>query len=144
MLKIGQLAKAAEVSIDTIRYYERRGLIPEPERRESGYRAYAQEYIARIRFVRRAQELGFSLKEIEELLGLRVDSQSVCADVQKRTEAKVRDIEDKIQSLQKMKQTLTKLLACCESQEPTEECPILEMLDADGNIDNHQGELYGE
>ena len=109
-LKIGQLAKAANVNIDTVRYYERRGLIPEPPRKESGYREYTQNYIARIRFVKRAQDLGFSLNEISELMDLRVDSQTVCSDVKKRTEAKVIDIEEKIQSLVRMKQTLTNLL----------------------------------
>ena len=138
-LKIGQLAKAANVNVDTVRYYERRGLIPEPPRKMSGYREYSQDYISRIRFVRRAQGLGFSLKEIEELLGLRVDSQTVCADVQKRTEEKVLDIEGKIQSLKMMKQTLTKLLEHCELQEPTGECPILDMLAADEETDKHQG-----
>lgn len=131
MLKIGQLAKAANVNIDTIRYYERRGLIPEPPRRTSGYREYSLGYIARIRFIKRAQELGFSLKEIKDLLDLRVDSQTVCSDVKKRTEAKIIDIDEKIQSLIRMKQTLINLVEHCKSQEPTGECPILSMLDAE-------------
>lgn len=130
-LKIGQLAKAAKVNIDTVRYYERRGLIPEPPRKESGYREYTQNYVARIRFVKRAQDLGFSLNEISELMDLRVDSQTVCSDVKKRAEAKVADIEEKIKSLKGLQQTLTNLLHHCESREPTGDCPILQMLDAE-------------
>ena len=147
-LKIGQLAKAANVNIDTVRYYERRGLIPEPPRKESGYREYTQNYIARIRFVKRAQDLGFSLNEISELMDLRVDSQTVCSDVKKRTEAKVIDIEEKIQSLVRMKQTLTNLLEHCKSQEPTGECPILAMLDAEEDEEmallSSQDRKYGQ
>lgn len=129
-LTIGQLAKAAGVNIETIRFYERHGIIPEPPRRSSGYRQYSAEFVTRIRFIKRAQELGFSLKEIEELLALRVDSQTVCSDVQRRAEAKVHTIEQKIQMLQKMKQILLELLAHCHAQEPTGACPLLEVLNA--------------
>lgn len=126
---IGQLAKKAQVKVETVRYYERRGLIPEPPRRESGYRQYSQDTVARIHFIKRAKELGFSLKEIKELLSLRVDPNTTCGNVKKRTEIKISEIEEKIRTLKKMKKALTKLAASCRGRGPTSECPILEALD---------------
>jgi MerR family mercuric resistance operon transcriptional regulator len=127
-LTIGQLAKKAQVNVETIRYYERRGLIPEPPRRESGYRQYSEMDVARIRFIKNAKELGFSLKEILELLSLRVDPKTTCGDVKKRAEGKIADMEEKIKALQRMKKALTKLASTCRGRGPTTECPILEML----------------
>ncbi len=132
-LTIGQLAKRAQVNIDTIRYYEKRRLIPEPPRRQSGYRQYSPDDVARIQFIKRAQELGFALKEIEELLALRVDPDTTCADVKEQTEAKIADISTKIQTLQRMKRVLTKLATACDVRAPTSECPILEALDTKTN-----------
>ena len=128
-LTIGQLAKKAEVNVETVRYYERRGLIPKPPRRESGYRQYSQGVVARIQFIKRAKELGFSLKEISELLSLRVDPDTTCGDVKRRAEIKIADIEEKIRALQGMKKALKKLVALCSGQGPTSECPIMEVLD---------------
>jgi MerR family mercuric resistance operon transcriptional regulator len=105
-ITIGQLARKGRVNVETIRYYERRGLIPEPPRRESGYRQYSQDAVARIHFIKRAKELGFSLKEISELLFLRVDPYTTCGDVKKRAEVKIADIEEKIRDLQRMKEAL--------------------------------------
>lgn len=130
-MTIGQLAKKAQVNVETVRYYERRGLIPEPPRRESGYRQYSQDVVARIQFIKRAKELGFSLKEILELLSLRVDPDTPCADVKRRAEVKLADIEEKIRALQRMKKALTKLAASCSGRGPISECPILEALDAE-------------
>jgi MerR family mercuric resistance operon transcriptional regulator len=130
-MTIGQLAKTARVGIETIRFYERQGLIQEPPRKESGFRQYPDEVVARLRFVHRAKELGFSLKEIKELLALRVDPDTNCADVKSRAEAKVADIEDKIETLQKMKLALVKLTRSCRSQGPISECPILAALDGE-------------
>ncbi len=130
-LTIGQLAKRANVNVQTVRYYERRGLIPDPPRRESGYRLYSQNDIARIQFIKRAQELGFSLKEILELLFLRVDPDTTCGDVKRTAEAKIGEIEEKIRDLQKMKEALTKLAAACKGRGPTSECPILEALNSE-------------
>ena len=128
-LTIGQLARQAEVNVETVRYYERRGLIPEPPRRSSGYRQYSKDFVLRIRFIKRAQELGFSLKEIKELLVLRVGSETACDDVRKQAKLKITDIEAKIQILQRMKQTLDGLVRACEVNELTSECPILKALD---------------
>ena len=128
-LTIGQLAKKAQVNVETVRYYERRGLIPKPPRRNSGYRQYSQDIVARIEFIKRAKELGFSLKEILELLYLRVNPNTTCVDVKKRAEAKIVDAEEKIRALQSIKKALTKLVALCSGKGPTGECPIMEVLD---------------
>lgn len=127
-LKIGQLAKAAHVNIDTIRYYERRGLIPDPPRKRSGYREYSEEYVARIRFIRRAQDLGFSLEEIKELLALRIDSVETCGQVRQRAEEKVNAIEEKIEALQRMHTILSDLIRSCNQRELSGACPILDVL----------------
>src|SRR5216684_3342370 len=128
-LTIGQLAKKAQVNVETVRYYERRGLIPEPPRRWSVYRQYSQDDLTRLQFIKRAQELGFSLKEIAELLALRVDPATSCSDVKKRAEVKIADIEAKIQALERMKKALRKLVAACSGRGPTSACPILEALE---------------
>ena len=128
-LTTGQLAKQAQVNVETIRYYERRGLLPEPPRRWSGYREYSQADVAHLRFIKRAKELGFSLSEISELLSLRVDPDTTCDDVKQRTEIKIADIEAKIQTLERMKKALKKLVASCSGRGPTSACPILEALE---------------
>ncbi len=131
-LSIGQLAKTAGVNIETIRYYERRGLIPRPSRRESGYRQYTRETVTRIQFIKRTKGLGFSLREILELLSLRLDPATTCVDVKKRAEIKISDIEEKIQTLKRMKKTLTALTMECKGSGPASLCPILEALDTLG------------
>jgi len=128
-LTIGQVAKQVGVGLETIRFYERRGLIEEPPRRASGYRDYPPDTIARVRFIRRAKELGFSLKEIAELLSLRVDQDTTCADVKARAETKIADIQERVRALQCMKRALTKLAASCRGSGPASECPILEALE---------------
>jgi MerR family mercuric resistance operon transcriptional regulator len=130
-LSISQLAKRAGVNLETIRYYERRSLLPEPPRRASGYRQYPPDAVARIRFIKRAQELGFSLNEIAELLSLRVDAQTACNEVQQLAETKVTTVEQKLETLQRMKQILTDLLHNCRTRQPTSECPILAALDSE-------------
>jgi MerR family mercuric resistance operon transcriptional regulator len=130
-LTIGRLAKKVNVNIETIRYYERRGLIPEPPRSESGYRHYSQDSVARIRFIIHAKELGFSLKEVSELLSLRVDRYNTCNDVKRMAEVKITDIEEKVRALLDMKNALMKLKAECNGRGPVGECPILEALEAE-------------
>ena len=131
-LTIGQLAKKAEVNIETIRYYERRGLIPRPSRRESGYRQYTQDAVIRIQFIKSAKELGFSLREIQELLSLRLDPATTCGDLQKKAEIKITDIEEKIKTLMGMKKALITLTMKCKGSAPVSECPILETLYING------------
>lgn len=130
-LTTGQLAKSANVKKETIRYYERSGLISEPPRTESGYRQYSEDAVSRLKFIRRAQELGFSLKEISELLSLRVDKNTTCGDFKNIAEVKISEIEEKIRSLNGIKKALTKLVALCSGEGPTSECPIVETLDTD-------------
>jgi Hg(II)-responsive transcriptional regulator len=130
-LTIGQLARQADVHVETIRYYERRELLAAPSRSASGYRQYTPDAVARIRFIKRAQELGFSLREIQELLSLRVDSQTVCSDIKLRAEAKVTEIEQKLHTLQRMKRILSDLIQHCHTQELSDDCPILATLDGE-------------
>lgn len=129
-LKTGELAKRAGVNVETLRFYERKGLLPEPPRRESGYREYPEESITRIRFIKRAQELGFSLDEIHELLALRVKAETPCAGVKDFTEKKILDVQRKIADLKVIERALKKLTAACPGQGSVSDgCPILENLD---------------
>ena len=128
-LTIGQLAKGAGVGVETVRFYERQGLLAEPDRRPSGYRQYDEGVIDRLRFIRRAKELGFTLNEIKELLSLRLDPETTCAGVKQRAETKIADIEEKMRSLRRMKKALVKLTESCGGRGPVDECPILEALD---------------
>jgi MerR family copper efflux transcriptional regulator len=128
-LTIGHLAREAGINLETVRYYERRGLLPKPPRSASGYRLFPTDAARRLRFIRRAQELGFSLKEIRELLSLRVSRTTTSRDIRARAEAKIADIDAKIRSLESMKKTLRKLTNVCEGCVPVAECPILESLD---------------
>ena len=126
----GEIARRTGVNIETVRYYEQRGLIPRPSRSASGYRTYTEDYVERILFIKRAQELGFTLQEIVELLSLRVDPEMDRGEVKQRAEAKLADIEEKIRTLQRMKRALTKLTAACDGCGSTNECPILEALES--------------
>ena len=130
MMKIGAVAARADVNIQTVRYYERRGLLSKPPRTESNYRLYSEDGVRRVRFVKRAQELGFSLKEIKELLTLRLKPTSRSSAVRARATAKIADIQEKIRTLQRMKRALTKLTAACDGCGSTSECPILEALES--------------
>ncbi len=128
-MTIGVVAKRAHVNVETVRYYERRGLIPEPRRTASGYRQYGEPTVARIRFIKRTQELGFSLKEIAELLALRVRHAAACGPVERKTRAKIELVDQKIRELEGMKTALERVIAACEAKEPTGECPLLEELE---------------
>ena len=128
-LTIGQVAKAAAVGIETIRFYERQGLFDPPPRRPSGYRQFPDEVVHRLRFIRRAKDLGFSLREIRELLDLRLDPDATCADVKNRAEQKIEAIQVKLRDLQRMKKALGKLLAACDGKVDVDHCPILTSLE---------------
>lgn len=128
-LTIGEVAKAAEVGIETVRFYEREGLIAEPPRRQSGYRQYPPDTVRRLRFIRRAKDLGFTLKEVGELLGLRVDPDRSCADVKTLARAKMANIEAKMLDLARIQAALTELVRSCRGKGPTSSCPILDALD---------------
>ena len=125
---IGDVAKQAKVRIETLRYYEREGLITSPPRSLSNYRLYPEDTVRRVQFIKRAQELGFSLKEIKELLALRVDPTTSCADVRTRALEKITTIEEKLRVLQAMKHALTQLVEECPGEGAVTDCPILESL----------------
>lgn len=130
-LTIGKLAKTSGVNIETVRYYERIGLIPKPHRKESGYRQYSLEDVARLKFILHAKELGFSLKEIRELLELRVDPETNCEEVRQQAELKITNIEKKISDLKRIRAVLLNLATACRERKQTDECPILEALEAE-------------
>jgi Cu(I)-responsive transcriptional regulator len=133
-LTIGQVARQAGVGVETVRFYEREGLLEQPARRESGYRQYEDGVVARLRFIRRAKELGFTLKEIRELLALRDDPDASRADVRQRAEDKVADIEARVRDLLRMRDALLRLTAACHGQGPADGCPILDALS--GAVEN--------
>lgn len=128
-LRIGEVAKEADVNIQTLRYYERRGILPEPERTDSGYRAYDHEAVQVVRFIKRAQDLGFTLQEIEDLLTLRRSKRSTCSQVRALAEAKLVQVDDKLKALRKLKRALAGLIESCETKGAALDCPILDALD---------------
>jgi Hg(II)-responsive transcriptional regulator len=128
-LRTGEVAAQAGVNVQTLRYYERRGLLREPERRPSGYREYPQDTVQLIRFIKRAQDLGFTLLEVEELLSLRDEHPNSCSEVRAAAEAKIDGIEQKLRQLRAMKRALGLLVASCAEVDGTRQCPILEALD---------------
>jgi MerR family transcriptional regulator, copper efflux regulator len=135
-LTIGQVADAADVNIQTIRYYERRGLFPIPRRTPAGYRQYTDDAVARLRFIRHAQALGFSLQEIQELLGLRVRHGAACDAVERKTRKKIAVVQQRIHDLQRMRRSLERLAAACAARRPTDECPILDALEDHADVND--------
>lgn len=135
MLSIGQVARRVGVGVETVRFYEREGLLEEPPRRASGYRQYDEQVVKRLHFIKRAQKLGFSLKEITELLLLRVDGQHSCEEVKQATSAKITEVEQKLIELQRMRQALLQVAALCTGQGPASACPMLDALDQQEILD---------
>ena len=131
----GELARRCRVNFETVRYYEQRGVIPKPSRSASNYRLYSEDTVRRISFVKQAQALGFTLEEIKELLSLRAKPRTRCAQVLQRAEAKIVDIDEKIRTLQAMRQALSKLMTECAGTRPISECPILGALDTEKEFD---------
>jgi MerR family mercuric resistance operon transcriptional regulator len=130
LLKIGQVAAQGGVNLQTIRYYEREKLLPESPRLSSGYRVFSDDAVRRVRFIKRAQQLGFTLAEIRELLSLRVDSNSDRSAVRALAKRKISEIEQKIHTLEAMKIALRHLTDKCSGMGPASECPILESIDS--------------
>ena len=131
LLSIGKIAKQAGISVETIRFYERKGLLQEPQRKESGYRQYQEEDVRKLVFIQHAKNLGFSLNEIRDLMSLQTDSKSTSREVKDLAEHKLQDIEEKIKMLQRMRRTLKHLVDKCPGKGPTSECPILDALATD-------------
>lgn len=129
-LRSGDLARASGVNLQTVRFYEREGLLPTPPRSRAGYRAFPDNSVGRVRFVKRAQELGFSLAEIRELLSLRVDRKRDRSSVRAIAQIKLEEIERKISSLQTIRNALQHLAQQCKGHGPADECPILKAIDS--------------
>lgn len=129
-MNIGQAAKSSGVSAKMIRYYEQTGLIPPADRRASGYRDYAEADVHMLRFIRRARDLGFSVAEIGELLGLWRDTSRQSAEVRRIASNHIDALEEKIRNMQDMAATLKDLVASCRGDHRAE-CPILERLETD-------------
>ena len=127
-ITIGAVARRAGVGIDTIRYYEREDLLPPPRRRASGYRDYGPGVVERLRFIRRAKDLGFTLEEIRELLALSTDRERGVKSVKQRAEARLGEIEQRIRELQRVKRGLKQLIDACPGHGALEHCPILRAL----------------
>lgn len=123
-LTIGQVAKQASIGVETVRFYERRGLLAEPDRKASGYRQYDESAVARLQFIRQAKELGFRLTEIKELLALWFDPRTKCCDVRKKAQAKIVEIDERIESLKVMKKALARITTQCDRRGSVAECPL--------------------
>jgi len=128
---IGRLASEVGINLETVRFYEREGLLKKPPRSRNGYRQFPVDSIRRLRFIRRAQDLGFSLNEIRELLALRASSGTSCEEICRLAEAKLADVEAKITTLESLRDSLRKLAKSCPRCAPLSDCPILECLDGD-------------
>lgn len=133
LLGIGEVARGAGIGVETVRFYEKEGLLPKPARRPSGYRQYEPDVVQRIRFVQSAKSLGFTLKEIRELLSLRVTRGKTCADVKLRALAKLADVDAKLTELQRMREALARLADSCSGAGPTSTCPLLDALNIQGD-----------
>lgn len=123
---IKKLAERAGVNPETVRFYERKGIMPPPKKNASGYRYYTENDVRRLHFIQMAKKHGFTLSEIKELLELKVDPHTSCEEVQAIAEEKIQDIQLKINELTKMKNALKRLAASCHSGAPAGDCPILE------------------
>lgn len=131
-MKISEAARAAGVIVETIRYYERQGLIECPPRPAEGYRSYPAATVSRIRFIRNAKELGFSLNEVRRLLDLTESPQSHCGMVGAEARNKLADVRAKMAALERIEQDLARLLADCPGEGGLEKCPIITAIDAGG------------
>ena len=130
MMTISEVAEASGVGVETVRFYERKRLIEQPQRPPAGYRRYEEATARRIRFIRQAQALGFTLSEIRQLLELRLDPRRSCADVKSEAETKITDIDAKIASLEVMRKALVEITRSCSGEGPTSACPILDAIEA--------------
>jgi MerR family transcriptional regulator, copper efflux regulator len=128
-LKIGEVARQTGVSVEAIRYYERLGLIGEAPRTRSGYRRFAPGVLRRLRFIQRAQRLGFSLEQIRELLELRSSPRASAADVRRLAQAKLAQVESKLADLERIRQALLDVSCACSGRGAVSDCPILEALE---------------
>lgn len=129
LLSIGQVAKQTNVTVETVRFYEKQGLIAAPQRSNSGYRQYPPETVKRVRFIQHAKEVGFTLKDIGELLALRREPGTSCADIKLRATQKIEAVDQKIRDLQRIRDSLARMIMKCSGRGGLSECPILEELE---------------
>ena len=130
-MRSGQVARQAGVNVETLRYYERRGLLPAPPRESSGYRAYGSDAVRVVRFVKRAQELGFNLDDVEALLELAGGGPDGCEAVQRLTGERITELDRRIADLQAMRDSLQRLLATCHRPRRDRECSLIRSIEAD-------------
>lgn len=135
-MTIGKVANLAGVGVETVRFYQRKGLLEEPPRRLRGFRQYSPETVDRIHFIRQAKTLGFTLTEINELLALRVDPATSCQDVRHHAKDKLGDVDAKIRALNRIRDALLRLTKACKGRGPVNHCPIIQYLNAgnDGRL----------
>lgn len=130
-MTVGQVSQFLGIGRDTIRFYEREGLIAEPARTAMGYRQYPAQTLTRLRFIQQGKQLGFSLKEIRVLLTFLDSPNTDCAEIKQQAEAKITDIDHKIASLQQMREALVKLTIACPGRGPSADCPILDAMESE-------------
>jgi len=124
-MQIGEVAKQVGITVETIRFYEKKGLVDSPLRNESGYRNYSGDVMPHLLFITRAKELGFSLKEIKELIRLQSAPHTTCGEVKTQAISKIADIDQKVEDLQKIRMILAELVSSCPGQGPLSKCPII-------------------
>lgn len=129
LLNIGQVAKQTGVTVETVRFYEKQGLVDIPQRSQSGYRQYPPETVKRIRFIQHAKEVGFTLKDIGELLALRREPGTSCTDIKLRTAEKIEEVDRKIEDLKRIRNALVRMMVKCNGRGALSECPILAELE---------------
>ena len=135
-MKIGQFAQRAGVGIDTVRYYERHGLLSSPDRLASGYRQYSERDIHTLQFIKRSRDLGFSMLEISELVSLWRNRRRTSASVKRIAQAHADGLNKRIEAMQEMRSTLTHLIHCCHGDQRPD-CPILEDLASPAHAKSH-------
>ena len=131
MLSIGQVARQTGVTVETVRFYEKQGLIVPPQRSVAGYRQYPPETVKRVQFIQHAKEVGFTLKDIGELLALRREPGTTCTDIKLRTTQNIEEVDQKISDLKLIRDALGRMIMKCSGRGPLSQCPILEELELD-------------
>ncbi len=140
-LTIGKIARDAGVGVETVRFYEREGLLEHPTRLGSGYRVYEPDAVDRLRFIKQAQRLGFTLREIKELFALKLDPAATRSQIRERAEAKIADIDQRIGELKRMKKALAPLILACDGKGTLEGCPILDAIESPCHQDHSSGHV---
>lgn len=131
LLSIGQVAKRTGITVEAVRFYEKQGLITAPQRTPAGYRQYPSETVNQVRFIQRAKDVGFTLKDIADLLALRQEPGTSCADIKLRATQKIEEVEQKMRDLERIRDALARLAMKCRGRGPLSTCPILEELEWD-------------